>query len=153
MCPRVRLACLAQPLVLRELTDYARMVVGNSAAFVRRDGVVAFDGSWTHSRGGRLCVGIFIDCRTSKIVDFEFAELAYDPQTGQADCSPQAVEPAAFGQLASRWRTSPPRIAGIVHDQDAKVSKIIAVEDLRDCAETWTTFWTRTLLPSSPSKG
>jgi hypothetical protein len=90
---------------------------------VKKIAVLAFDGPWSHVRWSGQCFGLFIDLIQRRIVDFEL--VLTRKCGGDFDGAGQALEGESFRRMAARWRATGKDLRGLVHDRDAKVTKII----------------------------
>jgi hypothetical protein len=86
--------------------------------------ILAFDGSWSHRRGAKECVVVFIHVRIKKIVDFEIVRKAKGLVPGNYDGSSNGMEVEALRRLIARWKKNR-FVVGYVHDSDSKASKAI----------------------------
>jgi hypothetical protein len=88
------------------------------------DSIIGFNGSWSHRRGAKECVVVFVDCRTNKIVDFEIVQKPKFRLSSNYEGSSNGMEIAALQKLITRWKDNSTGV-GCVHDCDAKASKAI----------------------------
>jgi hypothetical protein len=88
------------------------------------DSIIGFDGSWSHRRGAKECVVVFVDCRRTEIVDFEIIQKPKFGLGSNYEGPSNGMETAALQKLITRSKDNSTGV-GCVRDCDAKASKAI----------------------------
>jgi hypothetical protein len=116
----------AHPRLIAHILEWAVTSCAMVAQAVTIASVLAFVGSWNHPRWGTQCLGCFIDLSQRKAVDFHIASKKGKTKkdAGEVDAASQALEGISFKAMATRWADRDEQVRAMVHDRDAKVSKI-----------------------------
>jgi hypothetical protein len=114
----------AQGTLLLRFTDQCLLNCQRFREKMLPGSIVAFDGSWSHRRGAKECIVVFVDCRTKKIVDFKIMQKLKSGLAQNFHGFENGMELAALRELIRRWKDDP-IVIGCVHDCDAKASKAI----------------------------
>jgi hypothetical protein len=122
---------LAQGKVLQEFEYLARFNVGYARARLLGDIALSFDAGWAHARRSSQCSGCFFahggNLDRPRIIDFDYTNF-YRGNQPDAAVACQALEGIIFKDMATRARAVP-GVKWLVHDRDAKASKILSDGD------------------------
>jgi hypothetical protein len=91
---------------------------------MKRNAILAFDGSMSHRRRARECAVLILDSELEKVVDFEIFQKSKDGEQVNYEGSSNGIEVAALRQLITRLKNNP-LVLGFVHDRDREASKAI----------------------------
>jgi hypothetical protein len=111
-----------QQRVGKALNRLARASVDWHKARLREHSTLAIDGSWDHRRKGTLCVVIFMNAATKKIVDYEIVEQPKQNVAGNSTESSTNLEKTGVMRIIARWKGNR-KVDQYVHDDDGRTRK------------------------------
>lgn len=106
------------------IISMARESMAKAYSEIEPGTVISFDGSWDHRRRGSNCILAVFSCTTHKIIECALVSNKVGRRSENYCESPTMMEAKALSMVIPKL-IQDPRIAGYVHDHDAKASKMI----------------------------